>query len=165
MSRAEMTRTKDPRTVNTTVSWRPWSVRPKAAYRGSRWECAESGATMKGRLKNRPSASPRVTWCKSQFLSAFPESHSNPTQRRSSSGNPFTSCILLPYTLPASFAWTPPLSATCPGGVGPREAGAARAVGGLTPCAREPAPRLAWTQPHVREAPRHAGGDPCRTGS
>jgi hypothetical protein len=102
MSRAEMTRSKAPRTVNMTVSSRRWSVRPKAAYRGSRWECPESGATMNGRLKKTPSASARVTLCKSQFLSALPVSHSNPTQRASSSGNSFTSCILLPYTLAAS---------------------------------------------------------------
>jgi hypothetical protein len=102
MPRAEMTRSKSPRTVNMTVSRRRWSVRPNAAYRGSRWECPESGATMNGRLKKTPSASARVTLCKSQFLSALPVSHSNPTQRASSSGNSFTSCILLPYTLAAS---------------------------------------------------------------
>ncbi len=102
MSRAEMTRSKAPRTVNMTVSGRRWSVQPNAAYRGSRWECPESGATMNGRLKKKPSASARVTLCKSQFLSALPVSHSNPTQHASSSGNPSTSCILLPYTLAAS---------------------------------------------------------------
>jgi hypothetical protein len=102
MSRAEMTRSKAPRTVNTSVSRRPLSVLPKAAYRGSCWECDEPGATTNGRLKNTPSASPRVTSCKFQFLSAFPASHSNPTQRVSSSGKRCTTCILLPYTLPAS---------------------------------------------------------------
>ena len=91
----------DPRTVSTTASRRPWSVVPKAANRGSRWECAKSEATMSSRLKKILSISPRATWCVSQFLSAFPASHSNPVQRARSSGNPFTPCILPPYTAPA----------------------------------------------------------------
>ena len=56
---------------------------------------------MSGRLKKMLSISPRATWCVSQFLSAFPASHSNPVQRARSSGNPFTPCILPPYTAPA----------------------------------------------------------------
>lgn len=89
MGRAEITRSRWPRSVKATINSRPVAVCPSAMCLGSATEWRASGRTTSGRPSSSCSHSAWVTRCRVQFLCELASSHSKlsmPRKGRSDSG-------------------------------------------------------------------------------
>src|SRR5208283_1531851 len=90
MGRPEITRSNEPRTVKTTVIWRPESARPSATNLRSSLEWSSSKLTTIGRLRNGCSHSAWDTSCLAQVFSELPLSHWKPSQLSNNSSSRLT---------------------------------------------------------------------------